>query len=118
MLALESARALLEHGVPGLGLLDLPNSFKAPGANGAIQNLRKDFPQANILTAGIDVTDTEGVQSTIDDLRSRLGPITVLCCFAGMVHTLTAEDIPINEWKRVLDVNTNGTWFTTQAVGK
>ncbi|ODH49532.1 hypothetical protein GX48_04319 [Paracoccidioides brasiliensis] len=117
-LALASARALLEHGLSGLGLLDLPDSFKKADISDAIHALRKDFPSATILSAGIDVTDAESVPRVVENMRSQLGPLNILCCFAGIVNCVLAEDMPADQWRKVLDVNTTGTWLVTQAVGK
>ncbi|OJD14634.1 hypothetical protein AJ78_05031 [Emergomyces pasteurianus Ep9510] len=117
-LALESARALLEHGLSGLALLDLPAAFEKPNVSEAIQTLRRDFPSCNIMCSDIDVTDAERVQSVVGDIRYQLGPLTILCCFAGIVNSVFAEDMPADQWRKVLDVNTTGTWLVTQAVGK
>ncbi|KAK2805628.1 hypothetical protein FQN51_009131 [Onygenales sp. PD_10] len=117
-LALESARALLEHGLSGLGLLDLPAVFEKPGVSDAIQSLRRDFPSAAIVCAGIDVTDAEGVERVVGEMRSQLGSLNILCCFAGMVYSVNAENMPADDWRRVIDVNTTGTFLVAQAVGK
>lgn len=117
-MALHCSRALLEHGVSGLALLDLPASFHDKDAQTAISQLRADFLDARILTAGVDVTDSESVVSGVQQMRSDLGPLRILCCFAGVVSATAAEDTAPEEWKRVMDVNTTGTWFTAQAVGK
>jgi NAD(P)-dependent dehydrogenase (short-subunit alcohol dehydrogenase family) len=117
-LALASARALLEHGVSGLGLLDLTSSFGEPGAKTAILALRSDFPQAKIITTGVDVTDAEGMKNSARDMRDQLGPLNILCCFAGVVNCVEAEKMTVDEWRRVQDVNTTGTWLAAQAVGK
>lgn len=54
----------------------------------------------------------------VGEIRSRLGPLSILCCFAGIVNCVFAEDMPADQWRKVLDVNTTGTWLVTQAVGK
>ncbi|KKZ63321.1 gluconate 5-dehydrogenase [[Emmonsia] crescens] len=117
-LALKSARALLEHGLSGLALLDLPAAFQNPDVSEAVQALRTDFPSCTIVCSAIDVTDAEGVQRVVGEIRSRLGPLSILCCFAGIVNCVFAEDMPADQWRKVLDVNTTGTWLVTQAVGK
>ncbi|PGH08147.1 hypothetical protein GX51_01300 [Blastomyces parvus] len=117
-LALESARALLEHGLSGLALFDLPAAFEKHDVSQAVQALRKDFPSCSIVCSGVDVTDAEGVQRVVEAIRARLGPVNILCCFAGVVNCVYAEDMPADQWRRVLDVNTTGTWLVTQAVGR
>lgn len=116
MLALTSARALLEHGLSGIALLDLPSAHEK--AKSAIDTLRKDFPAAKILAETCDVTDAKGMQDVVQKARDQLGYLTILCCFAGMVYCETAEDTPIDDWKKVLDVNTTGSWISAQTVGR
>ncbi|OAX78218.1 hypothetical protein ACJ72_07476, partial [Emergomyces africanus] len=89
-LALESARALLEHGLSGLALLDLPAAFE-----------KADVSEARV----------------VGEIRSQLGRLNILCYFAGIVCPVFAEDMSADQWKKVLDVNTTGTWLVTQAVG-
>ncbi|KAK0203411.1 hypothetical protein DFS33DRAFT_1373969 [Desarmillaria ectypa] len=39
-------------------------------------------------------------------------------CFAGVVGTTHAIDMDTAEWKRVLDINTTGSWICAQVVAK
>ncbi|KAL1955706.1 hypothetical protein VTO42DRAFT_8178 [Malbranchea cinnamomea] len=117
-LALASARALLEHGASGLALLSLPADFNDPDVQKAISQLRAEFPQANIQTAGVDVTNAEAMNSVVMEMRERLGPLRILVCFAGVVNAVSSENMRPEEWRRVLDVNVTGSWFAAQAVGK
>lgn len=116
MLALTSARALLEHGLSGLALLDLPASHDK--AKSAIDSLRKDFPASTILAECVDVTDSKAMEDTVQKARDSLGELTILCCFAGMVYCAPAEDTPVEDFRRVLDVNTTGAWIAAQTVGR
>lgn len=116
MLALTSARALLEHGLSGIALLDLPSAHEK--AKSAIDSLRKDFPTAKILGKTCDVTNAKDMQDAVRNVRDQLGDLTILCCFAGMVYCETAEDTPIDDWRKVLDVNTTGSWIAAQTVGR
>lgn len=116
MLALASARALLEHGLSGLALLDLPSAHEK-GKQG-IDSLRRDFPNAKILAEPCDVTDANGMHDVAQRARDQLGTLTILCCFAGTANCAQAEDESIDEWRKVLDVNTTGAWIAAQAVGR
>lgn len=115
-LALESARALLEHGLSGLALLDLPSAFEK--GNLAIESLRFDFPSAKITTEASDVTDEENMRTAVQSAKDQLGELNILCCFAGMVKCVASEDMTIDEWRKVLDVNTTGCWIAAQTVGR
>ncbi|KAL2012444.1 hypothetical protein VTN00DRAFT_5162 [Thermoascus crustaceus] len=116
MLALASARALLEHGAYGVALLDLPSALEK--GRSAIERLRIDFPNARIATEPCDVTDAEGVEAAVQRVKRQLGKLDILCCFAGLVNCKPAEEMSIEEWRRMLDVNTTGSWIAAQAVGK
>lgn len=116
MLAIASARALLEHGLSGLALLDLPSALQKGDAE--IDALRRDFPSARIITHQCDVTDAAGMQEVAEKIKIELGELNILCCFAGIVNCVAAEDIAVEQWRRVIDVNTTGSWIAAQAVGK
>lgn len=115
-LGLESARALLEHGLSGLCLLDVAGSIDS--SEPIIDNLRVDFPSSKIITESVDVTDDQAVDAAVQRTVRVLGSIDVLLCFAGVVGCTHAVDMSTNEWRRVLDINTTGSWLCAQAVGK
>jgi NAD(P)-dependent dehydrogenase (short-subunit alcohol dehydrogenase family) len=116
MLALASARALLEHGLSGIALLDLPSAVQKVDAE--VNALRRDFPLGKIITRQCDVTDAPGMQDVVGNVRYELGDLDILCCFAGIVNCVAAEDLAVEQWRRVIDVNTTGSWIAAQAVGK
>jgi NAD(P)-dependent dehydrogenase (short-subunit alcohol dehydrogenase family) len=113
-LALEGARALLEHGLSGLALFDLNPQHAA----GPITALITDFPDAKIITKQVDVRDTESIVTAVKETAERLGSIDVLCCFAGVVGCTHALDMSVEEWKRTIDINSTGSFLCAQAVAK
>lgn len=76
MLALASARALLEHGLSGIVLLDLPSALQKGDAE--IESLRKDFPSAKIITHQCDVTDAAGMQDIAEKAKNELGELNIV----------------------------------------
>ncbi|KKK18679.1 oxidoreductase, short chain dehydrogenase/reductase family, partial [Aspergillus rambellii] len=117
VLALASARALLEHGLEGIALLDLSRAFEQSEAN--IRALRADFPGGKILTYPCDVTDAKEMSGVAERIRDQLGaPPKILCCFAGIVGCVAAEEMEIEQWRRLIDVNTTGSWIAAQTFGK
>ncbi|KAL9042756.1 MAG: hypothetical protein Q9214_003692, partial [Letrouitia sp. 1 TL-2023] len=113
-LALVNARALLEHGLHGLALLDLDPL----NASFNIKRLREDFPNAVIIEKKANVTDESQVQKAISESAHELGSIDILCCFAGVVGCTHAIDMTLEEWKRTLDINTTGSFLCAQAAAK
>jgi NAD(P)-dependent dehydrogenase (short-subunit alcohol dehydrogenase family) len=115
-LALASARALLEHGLNGLALLDLQAGLDKGAVH--IEALRQAFPSAQIVTFACDVTSESEVQGAVQNAREALGPLKVLCCFAGFPLCVGAEDMTFEQWRKVTDVNLTGSWLAAQAVGR
>ncbi|KAL8669845.1 MAG: hypothetical protein Q9168_005585 [Polycauliona sp. 1 TL-2023] len=113
-LALVNARALLEHGLSGLAIFDLNPSHSST----QIDDLRKDFPNARIMTQKVSVTNEAEVQQAVITTVEKLGSIDILCCFAGVVGCTHAIDMSSMEWRRTFDINTNGSFICAQAVAK
>ncbi|KAI9834055.1 MAG: hypothetical protein M1819_003340 [Sarea resinae] len=111
-LALEGARALLEHGLTGLALWDVN---PAPSS---VDALRKDFPHATVFATRVNVRDSASVDSAMEELVARLGSVDHLCCFAGVVGCTHAIEMGSEEWRRTLDINTTGAFLCAQAVAK
>ncbi|KAI9645210.1 hypothetical protein NHQ30_005944 [Ciborinia camelliae] len=113
-LALQGARALLEHGLSGVALFDIDPKSNSP----CISSLTADFPNANILLRAVDVTNAENVNQAVHDAATELGNINILCCYAGVVGCVHALEISVEEWRRTLEINTTGAFLCAQAVAK
>lgn len=116
MLAIVSARALLEHGLSGLALFDLPSAIEK--GKDAVEALRADFPSAKIVTQSCDVTDEKGMVTAVQTTKQQLGDINILCCFAGMVGCVPSVEQSVDHWRKIIDVNTTGCWIAAQAVAR
>jgi 2-dehydro-3-deoxy-L-rhamnonate dehydrogenase (NAD+) len=66
----------------------------------------------------VDITNAAEVEQAVKDAHAAMGQIDILVCAAG-VAGLNAEvaDYPIDEWKRVFDVNINGLFYCNRYVG-
>ncbi|KAJ3855160.1 hypothetical protein EV368DRAFT_62685 [Lentinula lateritia] len=115
-IGLSAIRALLEHGASGIAIFDVPVSYAT--STPAIDDLKKDFPQAKIATYNVDVRDEELVNKTVDLVIADFSVVNMLLCFAGVVGCEHAHELKADDWKRVMDVNVTGSWFCAQAVGK
>ncbi|KAF2193375.1 NAD(P)-binding protein [Zopfia rhizophila CBS 207.26] len=113
-LALEAARALLEHGASGLALWDLnpDQSFDA------IKTLHSKFPDRRIITEAVDVRDAEAIKSAIESTIKVLGGVNILCCFAGVVGCTHALDMSPEGWRQIHDINLTGSFLCAQAVAR
>lgn len=115
-LALAAIRGLLEHGATGIAIFDLLPTIKSSEAE--IQGLKTEFPQASIEAIAVDVTDEKAVEKAVEEAKLRLGSITMLLCFAGIVACTHALEMSPAEWRRIFDVNATGSFLCAQAVAK
>ncbi|KAJ7064820.1 hypothetical protein C8F01DRAFT_1128317 [Mycena amicta] len=120
MLGLEAARALLEHGASGIALFDLEASFASEHARREIASLKQTFEERKILQKVVDVTNEDGVRRSVAECVDEFGEqgVQILLCFAGVVGTVHAEEMEVAQFRRMLDINTTGSWICAQAVGK
>lgn len=66
----------------------------------------------------MDVTEKEQVQSTVEKIVKYFGKIDVLINNAGIIDITDALDIDYKKWLDVINVNLNGVFLMSQAVGK
>ncbi|KAF5553802.1 serum paraoxonase lactonase 3 [Fusarium mexicanum] len=99
-IALTVVRALLQHGLTGLMLLDLDVTSKS--AVRKVDDLRKDFPERKIEAASVD----------------KMGGLDFLVCFAGIVNCTHALDLSPKVFRKLLDVNTTGSFICAQAAAR
>ncbi|KAJ6028398.1 oxidoreductase [Penicillium herquei] len=113
-LGLRCCDALLEHGLEGLMIFDVnpANSEKE------ITQMRTKFPNVSILTRTVDVTDEEAVRVAMEDTALALGSIDTLVCFVGVVGCVESLEMPISQWRRILDINTTGSFICAQAAAR
>ena len=62
-----------------------------------------------------DVTDPSSVTAAVAETLDRHGRLDVLANVAGIGIARCIEDVTLEEWKRVLDVNLTGTFLLSQA---
>lgn len=115
-LALNACRALLTHGLSGAALLDL--NVSSPQTVEQLSLLRKDFPSRTIEAIQVDVTDEQAVADAMARASQLLGSINHLLCFHGIVNCAHALETPASTWRRILDVNTTGTFLCAQAAAR
>lgn len=65
-----------------------------------------------------DVTDPESVEQAAAAAERELGEIDVLVNCAGIFQSIAFLDYPVEEWRRVLEVNVTGSFLCAQAVLK
>lgn len=110
----QTARAMLQHGTSGLMLLDLHAEAEAE----RVRMLREEFPSARIEACSVDVTDEAAVGEAVARTVESLGSVDMLVCFAGIVGCAHALDMTASQWRKILDVNTTGSFLCAQAAAR
>lgn len=103
--------------------------FAAAGAHAIIAEANLDRARAvqheieaaggSALAVHTDVGDPASVQAMVDEVVAAHGRVDVLVNNAGIFTSLKMkpfEDIPLDEWDRVLRVNITGCYLTARAV--
>jgi len=70
------------------------------------------------LAVKVDVTKKAEVETMVQKTLEQFGKVDVLVACAGVGQWMKAEDMPEEDWKRVLDINLNGVFFACQAAGR
>lgn len=72
----------------------------------------------NVAGKVCDVSKANDVSALVDETVSKFGSIDVLINNAGVSWGAMPEDMPIEQWQKVIDVNLTGCFLMAQAVGK
>lgn len=72
----------------------------------------------NVIGKVCDVAKQEEVQAVIDIAVERFGAVDILINNAGTSWGAMPEDMPIERWQQVLDVNLTGCFLFAQAAGR
>ena len=113
-LGFEASKALLEHGLECLAIFDIT---KDQGNQAALE-LRRLFSTKIIIFHQVNISNDEEIRTAVAEVVTRFKQIDILLSFAGIVHCEHALNAPIEEWRKVQDVNVNGQFTVAQTVAK
>ncbi|MEC8584439.1 MAG: SDR family NAD(P)-dependent oxidoreductase [Pseudomonadota bacterium] len=102
--------------------------FAAEGAHVAVTDIELEPAErlaAEIRATGgrasahlLDVTDDAQTQAVVDAVVAETGRIDIAFCNAGIREIVPAQELPLTEWRKVIDVNVTGVFTTAQAVAQ
>ncbi len=124
MFDLDGKFAAVTGGARGIGRA-CADAFQAMGATVALLDILEDRVEESAEemgdgTIGIvcDVTDKQQVTAAFERIDEEFGQLDVLLNSAGLCIWGDAEEMPEEDWDKVLDVNLKGTFLTCQAAGQ
>lgn len=112
-LGFSMAEGLCSAGVKGVAILDVQTDLGLD----AIQKLHTAYGvQAQFYK--VDVRDETAVQEIMDSIARDMGAIDILVNSAGIADLVHAEDYPADKFRRVIDINLNGSFVIAQAAAR
>ncbi|MDQ3567155.1 MAG: glucose 1-dehydrogenase [Actinomycetota bacterium] len=114
--------AVVTGGGQSLGL-EIGRALKAAGAKVVVAEINAETggEAAEELEGdfvGLDVTDPDSVKDMVRSVLGDHGRIDVLVNNAGVVHNIPSEEVPDDEWRKVMSVNLDGVFYCCREVGK
>ena len=92
-----------------VGCLDLPSS----DLDGVVTEIEQTGRRAIAVPA--DVTEAAGLADAVAHVEGALGPLRLAVNSAGIASAAPAEDMSLEQWRRVIDVNVTGVFLSCQA---
>jgi NAD(P)-dependent dehydrogenase (short-subunit alcohol dehydrogenase family) len=124
---LSETTAIVTGGGKGIGR-QMANGLAEAGANVVVcarnaercEQAAAELEQLGVraLGLGCDVRDSEQVQGVVARTVADFGGVDVLVNNAGTVWGATPEDMPLEGWQKVVDVNLTGVFLFCQAAGR
>lgn len=103
------ALGLAEAGAD-IAAFDLATSVGMADTVASIEKLgRRAIPCAG------DVTNAEDLTNAVATAEKNLGPLAIALNCAGIANATAAEDLPLAQWQRMIDVNLTGIFLSCQA---
>jgi len=90
--------------------------FDLPGSKGmgeTVQAIEK-FGRKAVALEG-NVTQAADLARAVTETEKALGPLGIAVNAAGIANAAAAEDMPLEQWQRMLDINLTGIFLSCQA---
>jgi len=115
--------AVITGGAQGIGFA-VAKRFVASGAKVSLWDVRQDLLDAAVKELGsaassevVNITDYASVEAATKAVESKLGRLDILVNSAGIAgKNAPLDEYEIDEWRRVIEVDLNGTFFVNRAV--
>lgn len=115
------ASTFARDGASGLALLDV-NSSALETVKSEIDNQQEKSGQNATLVATytVDISNEEHVNKVVDDAVSKFGRLDYVANAAGiaMKHAGGAAFVETLDWRRIVDINLNGSFYVLRAAAR
>ena len=123
-LRIDDKIAVITGGASGIGLATA-RLLAEKGAKIAIFDKNENVNQIastiaeSAIGLKLDICDEEQVQKAVAQVVAQFGGIDILCNIAGLGSgEFLAEDLSLEEWRSVIEVNLTAAFIVSQCVGK
>lgn len=82
-------------------------------ADALVEELR---PFGTVTAIACDAADSAQVARAVREAEAAVGPLTVLVCNAGIAQSKLFTDITDEDWRRMMGVDLDGTFYFSRAV--
>lgn len=127
LFSLKGKTAIVTGGGRGLGA-QIAQGFAEAGANVVLcsrkvevcEEVAAELAEIGVQTLALacDVTQPEDIANVVSKTLETFGQIDILVNNSGASWGTPAVEMPYEAWQKVFDVNVNGTFLMSQAVGK
>lgn len=127
LMSLEGRVSVVTGGATGIGLR-MAIGLAEAGSNVVIASRRLDVCEqaaheiektgAKALAVACDVTKADQVEAMKDAVLQRFGRVDALVNNAGRAWVAAPEDMPLERWQQVFDLNITGPFLCAQALGR
>ncbi|MFT9597932.1 SDR family oxidoreductase [Mesobacillus sp.] len=127
LFSLKGKVAIVTGGGRGLGE-QIAIGFAEAGANVVVCSRRVEACEevsgklkeigVESLALKCDITNPEDVKNVVEQTVEKFGRIDILVNNSGASWGAPAEEMPLEAWQKVLNVNVTGTFLMSQAAGK
>lgn len=122
--ALDGRLAMVTGGASGIGLAIAVGIAEQGGSVGLLDRPGADFDAAiaqvkaaggQVLALEGDVTDKASIDTAVARLESEFGPLTFAVNAAGIANAAPAEEMTLEQWSTLYDIDVTGVFLSCQA---
>ncbi|WP_424237317.1 SDR family oxidoreductase [Bhargavaea ginsengi] len=124
---LDGKTAIVTGGGRGLGA-QIAEAYAEAGANVVVCSRKREACEemstrlkkmgVDSLAFQCDVTNQEDVKAVVDGTLEHFGSIDILVNNSGATWGASVEEMPLEAWDKVMNVNVTGTFLMSQEAGK